>query len=356
MNDLEAIRIAVFAVGWPGMAFVSGYVLASAFRFHAKVHGSAVGRLVLLMVIGWTVTMSFLAFIATLYLQANPVAAGPSTAAFLVFWAGSMALMVWLVHRWGDEAISINHYYAELAATDRIRTQLLNTIAHELNTPLMPLLLQFDVLRQELAGAATPPQVDRMASIQRNLDRLQALVDQVVLSTRVQTGNLRVVPTTVKLGPWLSGAIRRFEAEAKATSRPLRVECDADADVDVDREAMHRVVGSLLDNAFRFSAPEAAVAVSARAVNGNLILAVRDEGCGFTAEQREHLFQPLRTAHDPMQQTRTGAGLSLYVAKALVEGHGGQVDASSAGAGQGATFTVEIPLRSALHAGGGATV
>jgi signal transduction histidine kinase len=344
----EAVRIAVLFVGWPGMALVSAFVLWSTFRFHAKVQGSAVGRLVLLMVVGWVVTMGVLAYLATLYLQADPEGAGPVTSAFLVFWAGSMAMIVWLVHRWGAEAVHINLYYAELAAMDHIKTQLINTVAHELNTPLTPILLKFDLLAKGRFGEITPQQAEVLTSIERNLNRLQVLVAQVVLATRLQAGQLPIVPLPIPVADWVRGVTDRFQAQAKDEGRRLEVRVETDAVAHLDRGHMDRVLAALVDNAFRFSGKGDAVEVVARLDGAQLVVDVRDAGRGFTVEQREALFQPFRHAHDPKQETRAGAGLGLFVAQSLVRAHGGRIEAMSPGPGQGATFSIRVPLRAEL--------
>lgn len=347
VTDAEALRVAVLFVGWPGMVLVSAFVMWSTARFHAKVQGSAVGRLVLLMVIGWTGTMGVLAIVATLYLQADPMGAAPLTAAFLVFWAGSMSLIVWLVHRWGGEAVHINLYFAELAAMDRIKTQLINTVAHELNTPLTPILLKFSILRQGQAGEVTPKQQEVIASIERNLNRLQVLVSQVVLATRIQAGQLPVVALPTPAGDWVRSVAARFEPQAQEEGRRYDIQCSTEAIVPLDLGLMDRVLAGILENALRYSDKGSPIEVTAASDAANLTIRVRDQGRGFTHEQQQLLFQPFRHAHDPMQETRAGAGLSLYLAKAIVAGHGGRIEASSPGAGKGATFTITLPLKGA---------
>lgn len=346
----EALRIAILFVGWPGMALVTGFVIWQAWQFHLKVKGSPFGRLVLLMAIGWTMTMGFLAFLATLYLQGDPESAGPISAAFLVFWAGSMGLIVYLMHRWGAEAVHINLYYAELAAMDQVKTNLINTVAHELNTPLTPITLKMALLRDGRFGSLTPEQDKVLESVNRNLAKLSLLVDQIVLSTQIQTGTLRPLPLPTAVDEWVNNVAARFGQQAEQESRAFAVHIDTDATVAMDRSRMDRVLSSLLDNAFRFSGKGDRVELTATTAGDKLVVQVRDDGMGFTPEQAELLFQPMRAAHDPHKTTQMGAGLSLFVAKGIVEAHGGHMWASSPGPGRGATFGLEIPLVPAVEA------
>jgi signal transduction histidine kinase len=351
MEAAEALRIAILFAGWPGMALVTAFVLHQAWQFHAKVKGSPFGRLVLLMVIGWTMSIGFLAFLATLYLQGDPSGAGPIAAAFLMFWAASMSLIVWLMHRWGSEAVHINLYYAELAAMDQVKTNLINTVAHELNTPLTPITLKMGLLRDGRFGAVTPEQSKVLDSINGNLEKLSALVDQVVLSTQIQTGRLRPLPLPTPVDEWLHAATGRFAPQAQSEQRPFAVHSDTQATVAMDRSRMDRVLSALLGNAFRFSGKGDAVEVTATTAGNRLVVQVRDAGMGFTPEQAQLLFQPLRQPHDPHSHTQVGAGLSLYVAKGIVEAHGGHMWASSPGPGLGSTFALEIPLVPAVSTG-----
>jgi signal transduction histidine kinase len=326
------------------MALVTAFVLWQAVQFQKKVQGSPFGRLVMLMVVGWTTSIGFLAFLATLYLQSDPSGAGALAAAFLAFWAASMSLVVYLMHRWGAEAVHINLYYTELAAMDQVKTQLINTVAHELNTPLTPITLKLALLKDGRFGPLTPEQGQVLESMDRNLVKLSALVDQIVLSTQIQTGQLRPIPVPTAVDDWVHNATARFAPQAEQERRPFGVHVDTDATVAMDRSRMDRVLTALLGNAFRFSGKGDPVEVTVTTAGNRLVVQVRDGGMGFTPEQAELLFQPMRQPHDPHSHTQVGAGLSLFVAKGIVEAHGGHMWASSPGPGRGATFGLEIPL------------
>jgi signal transduction histidine kinase len=344
VDTAGGLRAAILFIGWPGMALVAAFVLWRAVRFHQQVKGSAFGNLVLFTVVGWTLTMGFLAFFATLLLQQDPRGAGPLAAGFLVLWAGTMSAIVWIVRRWGDEAVHINLYYAELAAMDQVKTQLIDTVAHELNTPLTPILLKFEMLRKERFGPTTPQQGEAIASIERNLTRLQVLVDHVVLATQLQTGQLLLAPTHVEVGPWLRELSAAFEAQAQGEGRALSVRA-TQGEAEFDRRRLDQVVRSLLHNAFRYSAKGDPVALESELDADGLTLRVRDAGRGFTAEQGRVLFQPFRQLRGHSGDVMAGVGLSLYLAKGLVAAHGGRVAAASEGPGRGATFTVWLPRR-----------
>src|SRR5688500_11862892 len=104
----------------------------------------------------------------------------------------------------------------------------------------------------------------------------------------------------------------------------------------MDRSPMYRVLSALLGNAFRFSGKGDPVEVTATTLGNRLVVQVRDGGMGFTPEQAQMLFQPMRPPHDPKVNAQVGAGLSLFIARGIVEAHGGRMWASSPGPGRGA--------------------
>ncbi|MEA3136443.1 MAG: hypothetical protein QOC71_724, partial [Thermoplasmata archaeon] len=173
-------------------------------------------------------------------------------------------------------------------------------------------------------------------------------VDQIVLSTQIQTGQLRPIPLPTPVDDWLHVAADRFSPQAQQESRPFSINSDTHATIAMDRSRMDRVLSAMLGNAFRFSGKGDPVEVTATTAGNRLVVQVRDGGMGFTAEQAQMLFQPMRHPHDPHSNAQVGAGLSLFVAKGIVEAHGGHMWASSPGPGRGATFGLEIPLVAAV--------
>jgi signal transduction histidine kinase len=111
-------------------------------------------------------------------------------------------------------------------------------------------------------------------------------------------------------------------------------------------EPLARIVHILLDNAYKFSEAEKPIFLQLRKTNGNVVLSVTDQGCGFAPEMGAELFRPFTIAN-VMNHTQ-GTGLSLALASAISTTYGGKIQARSAGPGQGATFTVELPEVSLL--------
>ena len=339
---LEALKAVAYFVAWPGLLAVSAVVLRRAVRFQDQVKGQPVGRLVLLMVVGTVMTWGAFAGFATYDLAQRDQAATIVLPLFLL-WAGSMVLITWIMHRWGAEAVKLNVYHAELAHMDEIKARLINTVAHDINTPLTPIRFRVSTLKSGGFGPVVPRQVEALDSIDRNLDRVDAIVALMVLAMQLQTGKLQIYPKPMPLGPMLLDVGQRFEAVAREKGVGVRVEAASAPAALADAPRLAEAVQQLVSNAVKFTPPGGQVVVRAAAVGSEAAVEVQDTGMGLTPEQQESLFQPLKQAHT-MNMTETGAGLGLFIAQSIARLHGGRITVASEGPGKGSTFRLLLPL------------
>ena len=232
-------------------------------------------------------------------------------------------------------------YEAELQAAnerlDRLRNDFLNMAAHELRTPMTPIVMQL----QTLARAGLGEQQQRsLAILERNMNRLNGLVQQLLDVARVQARGVQLERHAVDVGALCREVVDTFDAAARNAGVRLRVEAGERLPFTADGHRLTQVLVNVVSNALRFTPHGGEVAVTATRDGGAILVAVQDTGEGFTAEQREMLFQPFSQAHGP---TRGGSGLGLFIARCIVEAHGGSIDATSPGPGKGSTFTVRLP-------------
>lgn len=231
-----------------------------------------------------------------------------------------------------------------LQEMNQLKTQLLNTASHELNTPLTPVKLNLHLLREGKMGDLNPRQASALAIVHRNIERLSALVQDVLDVARIQSGRLQVERTQVDLVPLLQEAYDSFHEAASQTGIDLRIEAPRSLKVVCDGRRLVQVLYNLLSNALKFTPTGGFIVLAASSDGTKARLSVTDSGVGLTAEQCGRLFQPFSQVHDPMQKTRAGSGLGLYISRGIVEEHGGTMGVQSEGPNQGATFWLEIPL------------
>jgi PAS domain S-box-containing protein len=237
---------------------------------------------------------------------------------------------------------------AKLAAesANQLKDQFLATLSHELRTPLNAILGYTRMLQTN----AIPPDKRQRAIdvIERNAVAQSQLVEELLDMSRITTGKLRLDPIPLPVVTVLREAIEGVKPAADAKAIILEVDVDPFAgSVRADTTRLQQVFWNLLTNAVKFTHEGGRVTVSLRGSAANVQVVVSDTGEGISPEFLPFAFEPFRQAESRFARTHGGLGLGLAITRQLVELHGGTIEASSPGAGQGATFTVTLPrLRS----------
>jgi len=174
----------------------------------------------------------------------------------------------------------------------------------------------------------------------RQLSRLSALVENMLDVSQIATGRLTLSPGEVDLRALAADALERMREEAAQAATPLVLHASEPLVAWCDRLRMEQVLGNLLHNAVKYGAGRP-VEVRVEAVDGGARLCVLDHGPGVAPEDRERIFERFERAVSP--RNYGGFGLGLWMARELVEAHGGTLSVSDTPGG-GATFTVELPL------------
>jgi two-component system sensor histidine kinase KdpD len=224
---------------------------------------------------------------------------------------------------------------------DKLREALIDSVSHELRTPLASIVGSASVLAQsaEVAGnARLAPLVRGMRDEAERLnDRIQNLLD----ATRISSEGVRPQTEWVDPADIVNTALahkRRLLADravvvSLATDLPL---------VQADATLVENAFGHMIENAAKYSPPDTPIEISVTHHGGLVRLAVRDHGAGLSADDRRRAWE--RFYRGAGRRDVPGTGLGLWIARALVEASGGSVAAESAGAGQGATFAIELPV------------
>lgn len=244
----------------------------------------------------------------------------------------------------------------ELDLSERIssfKSEFMRTAAHELRTPLVPIRTQTFLLRGARGAGLSPAQASSVEILERNVERLSGLVEDIVNATAAQSGKLGLDAKPADLHAEVRGAVERVAPLASARRVGLRVECAKEGTIVADASKIAQVVEILVENAVKFSRADDVVRVAALGTAEGYRVTVADSGVGLDPDAISRLFKPFAQVHDTAERTDAGSGLGLYLARSLVELHGGTIEASSAGIGQGATFAFTIPRTLAVPAGAG---
>ncbi|HEY4991646.1 MAG TPA: HAMP domain-containing sensor histidine kinase [Nakamurella sp.] len=231
------------------------------------------------------------------------------------------------------------------------RARLLGEVAHELRTPLTAL----DGYVEGLIDGVFAPNPDIFASLSEELHRLHRLADDLSSLSRAQEQGLDLHPVDVDLADLASRAATRLAPQFRDARVTLIVNADTVLPVHVDPDRITQVLTNLLGNALLATPAGGTVAVTARRTARGGEVVVTDTGVGLTEQDVERVFERFYRA--PGQPRRSaGSGIGLTIARGIARGHGGDVTASSAGPGRGASFTVVLPWRSPHRSGAGELV
>ncbi len=256
------------------------------------------------------------------------------------------ALLEDLAHR-AAQAIENARLYGEAQAAVAARDEFLSIASHELRTPLTALRLALENMRRVSTREAIerlPPQyVERvLATAERQGQRLEKLVAALLDVSRIQMGRLDLDLEQVDLGAAVAEAAAHLEDEASQAGSEIRIQGTPAGGL-WDRLRVSQVVTNLLSNAVKYGAGKP-VDVEFGPRDGGARLAVRDRGIGIDPADQVQIFERFERAVS--SRNYGGLGLGLYIAKRLVEAHGGTIRVESR-PGEGSTFVVDLPQRPA---------
>jgi CheY-like chemotaxis protein/anti-sigma regulatory factor (Ser/Thr protein kinase) len=234
----------------------------------------------------------------------------------------------------------------EAEEANRLKDEFLATLSHELRTPLTAMLGWLSMLRSGRLDAETSKHA--LATVERNAEAQAQLIEDLVDVSRIAGGKLKLDIEPVDLVTVISAAIDIVRPAANARGVSLEVSADAGVGpVAADSARLQQIIWNLLSNSVKFTPRDGHVTISLRRFESSAEVEVRDTGIGIDADFLPRVFERFRQAESALTRSHRGLGLGLAIVRHLTELHGGTVDAASDGEGQGATFTLRIPL--AIH-------
>ncbi|MBK6763174.1 MAG: HAMP domain-containing histidine kinase [Micrococcales bacterium] len=227
-----------------------------------------------------------------------------------------------------------------LASTDEARTQLLSDLSHEIRTPLATLEAHIDGMED----GVVPPSAANFEVMRAEVHRLRRLASDVRLAAQAQEHALDLHLTPVAVRDLMEAACALFQARYRDKGIQLRNTCEHPGHVvTVDPDRMQQVLGNLLDNALRHTAPGGRVEIGCLQRGTVTEITVTDTGEGLAEGDLERIFNRFQRLDDARLSDTAGSGLGLTIARALVQNQRGDLTASSRGPGAGSTFTIRLP-------------
>jgi PAS domain S-box-containing protein len=222
-----------------------------------------------------------------------------------------------------------------------LKSNFIAMVSHEFRTPLEVILSSADILNRYLDRLAPEERMRYLASIQGSVQRMAAMMEDVLLLGRFERGRLEYKPDDLHLAAWCRRLVDEMRS-ATAGTCPIEVKFDLpDPMVRADEKLLRHILTNLISNAVKYSAPGTPVEFKVRRENGEAVFEVADNGRGIPPEDQARLFEAFHRARNVGQVP--GTGLGLVIVKRGVEMHGGKIIVASE-EGRGTRFTVRLPL------------
>ena len=247
---------------------------------------------------------------------------------------------------------------AELKRLNQMKGEFISIAAHELRTPLTSIVGYLDLFSEGRFGELPPLIARPMASVRRNAHRLKRLVDDMFDVSRIDTGRMVLRREPIDLGDVVRDVVTELLPLANARKQRVVTHVERIGSIDADRDKLHQIGVNLVSNAIRYTPEQGEINVRVdeaprdRYPGGWARLRVRDNGVGIAEDDRQRIFDPFLHAHPVKHHTSAGpesAGLGLYIARGLIELHGGLITVDSTPS-VGSEFTVLLPFKSGKRA------
>jgi signal transduction histidine kinase/ActR/RegA family two-component response regulator len=233
---------------------------------------------------------------------------------------------------------------SEAERANRIKDEFLSTVSHELRTPLNAILGYSQLLRM---NPADQHEIEEgLNVIERNAKAQSQIIEDLLDMSRILSGKIRLDVQGVDPAEVIEAAVASLQPTADAKGIRLHTVLDPRAGTVLgDSSRLQQVVWNILSNAIKFTPKGGRVQVALARINSHVTITVSDSGGGIAPELLPHIFDRFRQGDASTTKRHGGLGLGLSIVKQLVELHGGSVFAASKGEGQGAEFTVELPVQ-----------
>lgn len=265
----------------------------------------------------------------------NRLGAGLALLVLLVF-AGMTAVVA-------RRARQVAAHNERLRRLDRMKDTFIAAVSHELRTPLTSTLGALQTIeRTDLdLGEEMRQQMVTMARVQA--ERLAQLVDELLFFSNVESGPLRLSPTTVDFAALVSDAAGNASPQAQAKGVTLGLVVEDVPSLRADRGRVAQLLAHLIENAIKFTPAGGSVTVRAAAEEGRAVVEIEDTGAGIPADEQQHLFERFFRSSEAVEKAIPGTGIGLSIVKAIVDAHNGDITIESE-AHRGTKVRVELPL------------
>ncbi len=238
----------------------------------------------------------------------------------------------------------IKQQNVQLRKMDKLKTDFLNITSHELRTPMTAMKGYLQMLITETLGKLSDEQKSALEVIHRNTDRLDHLVQDILDTSRLESGTMKFIPSKTNIATMLTDIIETMQLSADI--KQIKIESSIEKnlpEIIIDQERIKQVFDNILNNAIKFSPTNSQIHIRANRENEVIQFEIQDYGKGIPKNKQQKIFETFYQVETGMDRTFGGTGLGLTISRGIILGHGGDIWVESE-INKGSTFKFTIPI------------
>ncbi len=231
----------------------------------------------------------------------------------------------------------------ELSRVNQLKSNFLNVTSHELRTPMTAISGYLQMIKNNILGEVSDDQHEAIDIVLRNADRLDLLVDDILDTSRLESGTMKFLPEQTRVDELIDdvGTTMRSELESKQIGLEIKMDSSLPS-LTIDPDRIKQVIINLLKNAIKFSSEHSTITMRVKDDADCVIFSVIDQGRGIPKDKQGHVFDIFYQVESGIDRSYGGTGLGLTICKGIVIGHGGEIWVEST-EGVGSTFSFSLP-------------
>lgn len=235
----------------------------------------------------------------------------------------------------------------ELIKLNNLKSELLRRTSHELKTPLVSIKGYTDLLLSLHKDRLDDYILDTIRQIKNGCIRLENLIGDILRTAQLESGKIELKKLKEDLSFLIKLSVKELRGLAQLRSQEIRLNIHDNLVTYFEQEQIHQVIGNILSNAIKYTPPYGKIEIFSEIKDGYIIVAIKDEGIGFTEEEKQRLFTQfgkIERYGQGWDLDIEGSGLGLYISKKIIELHDGEIWVESEGRSKGSTFYFSLPM------------
>ena len=242
-------------------------------------------------------------------------------------------------------AIIITNSFERLAEANRMKSEFVGIVSHQLRSPLSNLKWATELLMSGKLGKTEEKQTEYFKILKENSDRMGELIKDLLIVSRIETAKLPIKKVEFSLEDLVKELIKEFRPFAQASNVEIEFQAKRNLPkIFADPSQIRLVIENLSDNAIRYINGKGIVEIKVERKEKNLYLEIRDTGVGIPEEEQKYIFQKFFRSENVLKYQTQGSGLGLYISRAIIEKSGGKIGFKSE-ENKGSTFWFTLPLK-----------